>query len=58
MVGVQSDEDRACLGDHVGVARERARAKERIFYCCPGQVLGAAHRDLNDPIRIGKLKSV
>jgi hypothetical protein len=57
VVGMQGDQDWARLGDDVRVARKRACTQKRVFYCRPGHVRGAADRDLNDSIRIGKLES-
>ena len=55
VVGMQSDQDRARLGDDVRVARKCACTQERVLYCRPGHVLGAADRDLSDSIRMASL---
>jgi hypothetical protein len=57
VVGMQTDQDRARLGDDLRIARKCACTQERVFYGRPGHVLGAADRDLNDSIRVGKLES-
>jgi hypothetical protein len=36
VIGVKGDEDGACRGDLVGVARERARTQEGVLHCRPG----------------------
>jgi hypothetical protein len=56
MIGVKGDEDRARLGDDVGVVRESARAEERVLRPRPGEILGGTDGDLDDSIRVCKLK--